>query len=211
MRQDFLTISEWLENGQRVLDLGCGDGALLHHLKKSKSMGGLGIEIQSDNINQCIANGVSVVEQNIDDGLSNFADNSFDTVLLTQTLQAVKHPDLVLKEMLRVGKQCIVTFPNFGFWQARLHLLFKGEMPVSDFMPYSWYDTPNIHFCTVDDFENLCEEIGVCIERRYFHEKELNVDVQGSAVQDVLNMGWRVRNMPNLFCRYAMYLISSES
>ena len=158
MRHDLIILKQWIQPLARVLDLGCGDGALLDDLVNEKNISGLGIEIDADNIIGCIGKGLSVIEQDIDNGLSNFSDNSFDTVLLTQTLQAVRRPDFVLEEMLRVGKECIITFPNFGHWQARCYLMLRGKMPVSKMMPYNWYDTPNIHFCTVKDFENLCVE-----------------------------------------------------
>ena len=131
-------------------------------------MRSLGVEIDASNIATCIGNGIDVIEQDLDQGLANFADNSFDTVLLTQTLQAVHRPDFVLQEMLRVGKECIITFPNFGHWQARKYLLTRGKMPVSKFMPHEWYNTPNIHFCTVNDFEVLCEQRDISVLHRNF-------------------------------------------
>lgn len=168
MRRDLIPVEEWISEQTRVLDLGCGDGELLQYLSKTKRVNGLGIEIDSNNITACIEKGLSVIEQDIDLGLANFSDNSFDTVLLTQTLQAVHRPDFVLSEMLRVGKECIITFPNFGHWRARWDLMFRGKMPVSKFMPYHWYDTPNIHFCTVNDFEALCARQKVKVINRVF-------------------------------------------
>ncbi len=155
MRVDLDVIQQWITPNSRVLDLGCGDGTLLYNLQKQKAVNGLGIEIDADKFNACLAKGVNVIEQNLDEGLSNFTDNSFDVVVMTQTLQAMHHPDKVLEETLRVGKQSIVAFPNFGHWRCRLDLSTKGRMPVSKFMPYSWYNTPNIHFCTIQDFEAL--------------------------------------------------------
>ena len=131
MRHDLIILKQWIQPQARVLDLGCGDGALLDDLVNEKNISGLGIEIDADNITGCIGKGLSVIEQDIDNGLSNFSDNSFDTVLLTQTLQAVRRPDFVLEEMLRVGKECIITFPNFGHWRCRLKLAASGKMPVS--------------------------------------------------------------------------------
>ncbi len=155
-RRDFDVISQWIKPESRVLDLACGDGSLLDHLARTKKVRGYGLEINPDNIQKCLQRGVSVLEQDIDKGLGNFSNSSFDTVVMTSALQALHNPDKVLDEMLRVGKECIVTFPNFGHWRCRAHLALKGRMPVSEFMPYSWYDTPNIHFCTFKDFEALC-------------------------------------------------------
>ena len=132
----------------------------------NKQVHGYGLEIDPDNIHKCVERGVSVIEQDIDQGLSNFDTNSFDTVIMTSALQALHNPDKVLDEMLRVGKECIVTFPNFGHWRCRLHLSTRGRMPVSKFMPYSWYDTPNIHFCTFRDFEELCRDKNLHVLRR---------------------------------------------
>lgn len=156
MRPDLAYIDHWIEPGSRVLDLGCGDGALLAHLKEAKQVFDCGLEIDNQRINACLARGVNVLEQNIDAGLANFESDSFDTVVLTQTLQALRHPDLLVEEMLRVGKRCIISFPNFGYWRYRLYLLFRGRMPMSRHLPDSWYDTDNIHFCTVRDFDDFC-------------------------------------------------------
>ncbi|MYM63523.1 methionine biosynthesis protein MetW [Pseudomaricurvus sp. HS19] len=166
MRIDLSVIQEWIAGGSRVLDLGCGDGTLLASLRDHKQVTGYGLEIDPEQITTCIARGLNVVEQNLDRGLANFADNSFDTVVMTQALQTLREPHRVLEEMLRVGKECIVTFPNFGHWRARWHLFFNGRMPVSDLLPYEWYDTPNIHFCTFRDFEVLCRELQITILQR---------------------------------------------
>ena len=159
MRADLEIIQQWIPKNSRVLDLGCGDGELLAWLKEHKNVSGYGLEIDPDKINSCIEKGVNVVEQNLDLGLGNFASNSFDVVVMTQALQVVHYPDRILQEMLRVGRTCIITFPNFGHWRCRWYLATRGRMPVSDFMPYTWYNTPNIHFCTFKDFEALCKEM----------------------------------------------------
>lgn len=159
MRADLDIIQDWIPAGSRVLDLGCGDGELLAWLREHKQVSGYGLEIDADNIAQCLLKGINVIEQDLDKGLGNFASNSFDVVVMTQALQAVQYPDKLLEEMLRVGRQCIITFPNFGHWRCRWYLLRHGEMPVSEFMPYTWYNTPNIHFCTFRDFEALCREL----------------------------------------------------
>lgn len=158
MRPDLAIIKDWIEPQSRVLDLGCGDGSFLALLKKEKRIFDCGLDLDPDNIQKCLRAGVNVIEQNLDNGLANFTDNSFDTVLLTQTLQAVRKPDELIDEMLRIGRNCIVTFPNFAYWRWRLYLITKGRMPVSRQLPFEWYNTPNIHFCTIRDFDVLCQE-----------------------------------------------------
>ncbi|MBD9413838.1 methionine biosynthesis protein MetW [Pseudomonas sp. PDM16] len=197
MRADLEIIQEWIAAGSRVLDLGCGDGELLAHLRDHKQVGGYGLEIDPEKIAKCIERGVNVIEQNLDEGLGNFADNSFDVVVMTQSLQALKYPDKVLAEMLRVGKTCIITFPNFGHWRCRWYLTTKGRMPVSDFLPYTWYNTPNIHFCTFEDFERLCHAQGAKVEER------LAVDHEHRH-----NLGSRL--WPNLLGEIGIYRVSGS-
>ena len=163
LRADLQIIEQWIKPGSQVLDLGCGQGELLHYLQNNKDVRGYGLEIDPDNINTCIEKGVNVIDKNLDLGLDNFSDRSFDTVVMTQALQAVHYPDRILEDMLRIGREAILTFPNFGHWRCRLYLGLKGRMPVSEFMPYTWYNTPNIHFCTFKDFERLCHERSVRI------------------------------------------------
>ena len=158
LRADLQIIEKWIKPASQVLDLGCGNGELLHYLQNYKQVHGYGLEIDPDNINACIGKGVNVIEKNLDHSLDNFEDQSFDTVVMTQALQAVHYPDRILEDMLRIGREAILTFPNFGHWRCRLYLGTKGRMPVSEFMPYTWYNTPNIHFCTCKDFEQLCHE-----------------------------------------------------
>ncbi|WP_323813382.1 methionine biosynthesis protein MetW [Cellvibrio sp. NN19] len=194
MRIDLNEIQHWIKQGSRILDLGCGDGTLLKFLIDTKQVQGYGLEIDAAQINACIDKGLNVIEQNLDRGLGNFADKSFDTVLMTQALQTLHFPHLVLDEMLRVGKECIVTFPNFGHWKARLHLALRGRMPVSDLLPYEWYNTPNIHFCTFKDFEVLCRERNIkVINRQVVNEQS------GQGLKDF---------MPNLFGETAIYHLS---
>jgi len=195
MRSDLQILQQWIKPRSRVMDLGCGDGELLETLVRDKQIDGLGLEIDTDNITKCFARGLSVIEQDIDNGLTNFIDNSFDTVVLTQTLQAVMRPDLVLDEMLRVGNECIITFPNFGHWRCRLHVSVKGRMPVSKFMPYQWYNTPNTHFCTVRDFEALCAEKNIRI-------------VQKAVVNFNSQSTWIAQRWPNLFAVTAIYRVT---
>ena len=166
MNQDFDFISDWIAPNTRVLDLGCGDGALLHSLEQQYNVLGYGLEVDPEAIDRCIARGVNVIEQDLNKGLSNFADGSFDTVVMTQALQAMRFPHLVLDEMLRIGRDCIITFPNFGYWRTRAYLNFRGRMPVTKQLAYQWYDTPNIHFFTYADFEALCVERNINILQR---------------------------------------------
>jgi methionine biosynthesis protein MetW len=195
MRLDLTHIQRWIAPGSRVLDLGCGNGEFLEMLRDRRQVRGTGLEIDERNISEAISRGLNIVEQNMDRGLANFPDQSFDTVVMAHALQAVHYPDRVLDEMLRIGRECIVTFPNFGQWRCRLHLGLRGRMPVSKFMPYSWYDTPNIHFCTVKDFEALCLERGIRILAR---------DVIGNAAhRPLLASAW-----PNLFATTAIYRIT---
>jgi len=198
MTNHLLSIHDFVPQRARVLDLGCGQGELLSVLKDKKDIVGLGVEIDHVKIAQCIQRGVSVIEQDIDKGLANFADKSFDVVLLTQTLQAVRHPDYVLEEMLRVGKECIISFPNFGHWSARLSLLVRGRMPVSKFMPYEWYNTPNIHFCTVKDFEIFCRQKNIRVLNRFFG---------ASAEKNATNS---VNTLPNWRAVNAVYRIARD-
>ena len=192
LRSDLDVIQAWIEPGSRVLDLGCGDGTLLTNLRDNKQVNGYGLEISPDQITTCIGKGLNVIDQNLNAGLDNFADNSFDTVVMTQALQTMHAPHEVLREMLRVGKECIVTFPNFGHWKARWHLALRGRMPVSDLLPYEWYDTPNIHFCTFKDFEILCHQLGLKIRQR-----------QVVAMDPISRYLKRLR--PNLFGDTAIY------
>ncbi|MCC7517403.1 MAG: methionine biosynthesis protein MetW [Pseudomonadales bacterium] len=195
MRIDLSILQEWVKPKSQVLDLGCGGGELLARLAAEKDVVGYGIEIDHEKITRCIENRVSVIEQDLDAGLKNFADGSFDTVVMSQTLQAVSYPHLVLEEMLRVGRECIVSFPNFGHWRCRFYLAFRGHMPVSKFMPYTWYDTPNIHFCTINDFEDFCRERRIRIlNRRY---------VTAGRDDDALSVRW-----PNMMAETDIYRLA---
>ncbi|MDD2914658.1 MAG: methionine biosynthesis protein MetW [Gallionella sp.] len=164
-RPDFAAIAAWIPNGASVLDLGCGDGSLLRYLKEMRAVRGYGVEISDLDIVSCIVNGVNVIQNDLESGLSDFEDNSFDFVILSQTLQATRHTEALIKEMLRVGHEGIVSFPNFGYWRNRLHVLL-GHMPVSRNLPFQWYDTPNVHLCTLSDFENFCHRHNVAVLER---------------------------------------------
>ncbi len=166
LRADLTIIGEWITPGSRVLDLGCGDGALLEYLHAKRQVTGYGLEIDDDNVTRCIARGVNVIQTDLDEGIADFPDSSFDYVIMTQTLQAVRYPDRLIEEMLRIGREGIVTFPNFAHWSARLQLGLLGKMPVSRTLPNPWYNTLNIHLCTVKDFEQLCRERGIHILQR---------------------------------------------
>ena len=152
MKPEFKIISTLIKNGSHVLDIGCGDGILIEYLKDEKKVNIRGIEISKSKVQNCIAKGLTVIEGNAEKDLKQFPDNSFDYVVLSQTLQAFLNPENVIKELLRIGKQAIVTIPNFGYWKIRLHLLLKGTMPVTRTLPDEWYNTPNIHLCTIKDF-----------------------------------------------------------
>lgn len=165
LRTDYAIISGWISPGARVLDLGCGDGILLQHLEETRQTHGYGLEINPDAVIRCIERGVNVIQADLDAGLAQFETGAFDIVLMAEALQVVLRPDHLLDEMLRVGKRVIVTFPNFGHWRCRLGLLL-GRMPLSGALPNQWYDTPNIHLCTVRDFEQLCATRGIAVSRR---------------------------------------------
>lgn len=195
LRSDLAIIEQWIEAKSQVLDLGCGDGELLAYLQQQKNVIGYGLEIDSSKITAAIARGVNVIEHNLDSGLSHFSDHSIDTVVMTQALQAVRRPDLLLDEMLRIGHKAIITFPNFGYWHTRFYLFLKGKMPMSEVLPYHWYDTPNIHLCTCKDFELLCAE-------KNFHIlNKMVVDAQHKPT-------WKASTWPSLFGEFAIYQIS---
>jgi methionine biosynthesis protein MetW len=186
-RADFSTIAGWVAPSARVLDLGCGDGSLLAYLRESRGASGYGIEIDDAGVLASIGNGVNVIQGNLESGLAGFDDQTFDSVILSQTLQAMRHIEELVTEMLRVGREAIVSFPNFGQWSHRVQVL-AGRMPVSKSLPYQWYNTPNVHLCTVADFDAFCE-------KRAFHVLE----------RVVLRDGRRVSLLPNLLGSLAIY------
>lgn len=195
LRPDLALICDWIKPDSRILDLGCGKGELLAYLAANRGVRGYGLEIDSDEVQACIESGVNVIQADIDEGLRDFEAGSFDHVVMTQALQALQRPDEAIAEILRVGRTGIVTFPNFGHWQVRLALA-RGRMPITASLPSAWYDTPNIHFCTVADFEALCAQRGW----RILDRRLLDRSLRG---------GWRHRLAPNLFTEVAMYLLQA--
>lgn len=189
-RADFEVIARWIPKEARVLDLGCGDGSLLRFLIETRGVRGYGVEISPDNIVACVQNGVNVIQDDLETGISEFEDGSFDFVILSQTLQAMRHTEKIMSELLRVARLAIVTFPNFGYWRARLDVLL-GNMPVSKNLPFQWYDTPNVHLCTIDDFEAYCESRKIAVRERV-----------------VLNNGASVGALPNLRGELAVYQLA---
>lgn len=196
-RIDYSVILDLIPAGSKILDLGCGDGSLLSQLVQAKGVTGRGIEISEEGVHACIAKGLTVLQGDIDGGLRDYPDRSFDYVILNQTIQAVKKPDVVLSEILRVGKKGVVGIPNFAFWRFRFFLLFNGRMPKTDFLPYEWYNTPNIHFCSVLDFDEYCGENAIAVERRIC----LSTERGGRVLRGV---------RPNLFAESAVYLLSKK-
>ncbi len=200
MRMDYQLAERWIAPRSHILDLGCGNGELLAHLQQQLGVSGYGLEIDEDKINEAIGKGLSIVEQDLNDGLERFADNSFDTVVMARALQAVKNPDELLLDMLRVGREAVITFPNFAHWQNRIHLGLKGMMPVSEALPYEWYNTPNIHLCTFKDFEQLCAKHDIRIVNRFA--------VSDSEKGYAPLMSALVRQAPNLLADVAIYRVT---
>jgi methionine biosynthesis protein MetW len=165
LRRDLRLIADMIAPGARVLDIGCGDGALLAYLTRHKGVDGRGMELSQAGVNACVGHGLSVIQGDADRDLEAYPSGAFDVVVLSQTLQATRNPRRVVETLVRIGRRAIVSFPNIGFWRTRLKLLTAGRMPVSPLLPFAWYDTPNIHLCTIRDFVALCDELGIRIER----------------------------------------------
>lgn len=191
-RADFALIAQWIRPGAKVLDLGCGDGALLTQLTQTHQIRGYGVEKDDQSWLKALENGVDVIQNNLEEGLSGFVAQSFDVVILSQTLQAVLHTEAIVHEMLRVGREAIVTFPNFGYWRHRVQLI-AGQMPVSKSLPYHWYDTPNVHLCTINDFDQFCAQQNIQVMQRL-----------------VMNGHREIAVLPNLLGSLAMYRLCQK-
>ncbi len=190
LRDDLKLIYDWIPNQSHVLDLGCGNGELLSALTQSKHCTGYGVEINPNSVQAAIERGVNVIQADLEHGLTTFADNSFDVIVLSQTIQAMQNTETILRDLKRVAKQAIVTFPNFGYWKNRLQIALGGHMPVSERMPYQWYNTPNIHWCTLQDFDRLCQQNQIRVLER-----------------TVMTGGERVDVLPNLLGSLAFYRV----
>lgn len=195
-RIDLQVVADLIPDHAKVLDVGCGDGELLELLRNEKNIDGRGVEISQRGVNECVARGLSVIQGDADTDLVYYPDNSFDYALLSQTLQATRNPRAVLEHLLRIGGRAIVSFPNFGHWSVRSSLFFAGRMPVTKDLPYSWYDTPNIHFCTIRDFIVLCDEIGAKVEKA--------VAIDGNGQKIGFSMPWWFWNF---FGQQAVFLL----
>jgi len=196
-RVDLVLVADMVARGARVLDVGCGDGELLQLLAERRDVDGRGIELSREGVNECVAKGLAAIQGDADTDLIDYPNDTFDYVILSQTLQATRQPKVVLENLLRIGRRAVVSFPNFGFWKMRLQLLVGGHMPRTENLPATWYDTPNIHFCTIKDFVQLCDEINVKMERA------VALDLYGRPVP--LTLPWWVWNM---FGEQGVFLLS---
>ncbi len=192
IRHDFALIAKWIQPRAKVLDLGCGDGDLLGYLRDTQQVRGYGVEKDDASWLTCMKNGIDVIQMDLEAGLSGFEAQSFDVVVLSQTLQAVQNTEGIVREMLRVGREVIVTFPNFGYWRHRFQLI-AGQMPVSKNLPYEWYNTPNVHLCTIKDFDRFCAEHNIVVKQRL-----------------VLTEGEEIHVLPNMLGSLAMYRLRSQ-
>lgn len=196
MNLNYKVVCDLIEKNSNVLDLGCSNGALLEILKKEKNIKGLGVEINQDAVIEALEKGLSVVQGDLDLGLGEFQDGSYDYAILNQTLQSTKYPEFAIYEMLRVAKKCIVSFPNFAYWRVRFYLFFKGKMPKSKMLPYEWHDTPNIHLLTIADFFEFCKKRDIKIENSVY------------LTRNKTRSGFLMRHIANFFCQEAVFVIS---
>ena len=196
MKKEFKVISQIIQNNKRVLDVGCGDGALMEYLKINQKNDVRGLEPKKDLVQKCISRGLSVIEGDAEKELVQFPDKSFDYAVLSQTLQAFRYPEDVLNQLLRIGKQTIVSIPNFGYWKIRLHLLFKGTMPITKNIPYDWYNTPNLHMCTIQDFVNFCKNKNIKIDK--------SMCLTNEKISEITNKNMKYKN---IFSQLGIFLI----
>ena len=196
MKNEFKAISQIIQNSKRVLDIGCGDGTLMEHLKSKQKNDVRGLERKKELVQICISKGLPVIEGDAEKELIQFPDKSFDYIVLSQTLQAFLHPEEVLKQLLRVGKQTIVTIPNFGYWKIRVHLLLKGTMPITKNLPYQWYNTKNLHMCTIQDFVNFCEKKNIKIDK--------SMCLTNEKISEINNLNMKYKN---IFSQLGIFLI----
>tara|TARA_B100000427_G_scaffold206159_1_gene171617 strand:+ start:396 stop:995 length:600 start_codon:yes stop_codon:yes gene_type:complete len=199
MKKEFQIISELVKNNSRVLDVGCGDGILMKYLKENKNVDSRGLEISKEKVQMCIAEGLSVIEGNAEDDLKQFPDLSFEYAILGQTLQAFYKPEKVIDDLLRVSKKAIITIPNFGYWKIRIHLLLKGTMPVNKHLPNEWYNTPNLHMCTIKDFVNFCNKKNINLVR--------SIALHEETVSEINNKNLNVKN---LFSELGIFLVEKK-
>jgi methionine biosynthesis protein MetW len=198
-RVDLVMVADMVAQGARVLDVGCGDGELLHILAERRGVDGRGIELSREGVNECVAKGLAVIQGDADTDLIDYPDDGFDYVILSQTLQATRQPRYVLEQMLRIGRSAVVSFPNFGHWRIRLQVMLNGRMPQTDNLPYAWYESPNIHFCTIKDFRDLCDVVGARME------KAVALNAWGKPLR--LNLPWWFWN---LFGEQAVFLLTRK-
>jgi len=196
MNLNYKVVCDLIEKNSRVLDLGCGNGELLELLKKEKQVRGFGVEINQDSLLEALVKGLSVIQGDIDKGLDEFQDNTYDYAILNQTLQSTKYPEMIINEMLRVANKCIVSFPNFAYWRVRFYLFFKGKMPKSKQLPYEWYDTPNIHLLTISDFFEFCQKRNIKIEKSVY------------LTRDKSRSGFFIKHIANFFSQEVVFVIS---
>jgi methionine biosynthesis protein MetW len=192
LRRDLRVIADMIEPSARVLDIGCGDGALLHYLASEKGVDARGVELSQSGVNACVTQGLSVIQGDADSDLDAYPTGAFDVVVLSQTLQATRQPRRVLETLMRIGQRAIVSFPNFGFWRIRLGLALRGRMPETELLDHQWYNSPNIHLCTISDFVALCDEIGMRIEKSVTldrHGRPFALDPRGSLANLLAEQG----------------------